>query len=160
MTTEMTTKKPSDIDCAYVAGLIDADGTMYVFKYSLQPKIEVALTNKNLIDWISSIFGGHLFQAQTGGTKKTGKVLYRVIWSSQDSCCEILIKVLPFLKLKQPQAKLLLLYCLGHIPFSRFKTIWEKEIHDELKRLNEEKPPSEKYFRLLEMAKKNNMPFF
>ena len=62
-------KQYSEVEIAYMAGIIDGEGSIYIGNFSsnkktgskyYQTNIEVTNTDKNLMDWIVNTFGGRL----------------------------------------------------------------------------------------------------
>ena len=101
-------------ELAYIAGFLDGEGC-----FSLVPRkkggkvngyfvrVNVVNTNRAIIVWMREIFGGNLYM------RKRQKKNHKVAWSltlSEVQAGALLRRVLPYLRVKQQQAKLLLAY--------------------------------------------------
>ena len=98
----------------YLAGILDGEGWFSVQKhirkngqsYSYMPVIGVANTNKVLMDWLIDNFGGSIIERQPNIKQFGGKLRYE--WRPKWSITKLLLKkIIPFLILKQNQAKIL-----------------------------------------------------
>ena len=100
------------VDLAYVAGLIDGEGTICIHrnkvknqKVYLQLRVDITNTNEWLIQWLKFAFGGHTDVSRRDGKGKNWKPAWR--WSlSSNRASTFLTLVLPYLRLKKPQAEL------------------------------------------------------
>jgi hypothetical protein len=110
------------VEIAYVAGIIDGEGTLSITgKETLSRRgtlywnydLEVTVTNTSvkLMEWLVTKFGGEIMP-RSKPLKKTHKQCYR--WRLRDNAARIafLRAVQPFLVIKQRQADLLLEYLL------------------------------------------------
>ena len=98
-------------DLAYVAGIIDGEGWIRIHNrkikngnqnYALQ--VGVGMTNECLINWLKFCFGGSVLQRNQIGNRKT-----RYDWAlATKQAGDFLKLVLPYLKIKRPQAELAL----------------------------------------------------
>lgn len=105
---EVLAEMPAEPDCvlAYLAGVIDSDGTIGVKKNTCEPptyseRIHIRQVQREAIDLLSTTFGGNI------GTEdphaKRGKSLFR--WGLTDrKACQCLWKLLPYLRIKKSQA--------------------------------------------------------
>lgn len=99
-------------NAAYFAGIIDGEGCLAIGAGKKQTCINynalmlVSNTNKKLIDWIQSRFGGQVYlsKQQTGNQKEAW------MWRStkKDHIEKLLLMILPYLIIKREQAKTLL----------------------------------------------------
>jgi len=89
-------------DLAYLAGIIDGEGTIGIYYHkgrnSYRVKIYVVNTYKPLIDWLGSVFGGFVYQR----THKTWKTKYE--WHLGEDAMDLLKSLIPYLKIKKEQA--------------------------------------------------------
>lgn len=102
---------------AYLAGIIDGEGSIYIGAYSSNPKtktphyqtnIEVTNTDKNLIDWLSQTFGGRTaFYTAKQTPKNSRRAVYRWMASGErvTHLCEL---ILPYLIVKKRQCEIML----------------------------------------------------
>ena len=106
--------KMSKLTAAYLAGLIDGEGTISVYPYIrkdrdnqiyYKPNFSLTLTDKRMIEWMKSSFGGYIWTKRQDNPK--WKDSYR--WSlSNSDLNELLIYVHPYLRLKKKQCELVL----------------------------------------------------
>jgi LAGLIDADG endonuclease len=102
------------LDAAYLAGLIDGEGCIFINKSTVQRKncgkrgftyhsgIAVAMTSYEILHWAKRITG--VGQIRTYKAKKRHKQAWRwSVWSNEATA--LLKNVIPFLKLKHSQAK-------------------------------------------------------
>lgn len=95
----------NELDLAYAAGLIDGEGTIYVGKSSGRHQLHVGvhMTTFGIPSWFKVMFGGSLSKHK--GYKEHASDTYR--WGVSDrKALAFLQVVLPYLKLKVPQANL------------------------------------------------------
>lgn len=102
---------------AYMAGIIDGEGSIYIGNFSSNPKtgskyyqtnIEVTNTDKNLMDWIVNTFGGRLnIYTAKQLPKNSRRTVYRWIATGErvTHLAEIL---LPYLIAKKRQAEIMI----------------------------------------------------
>ena len=104
-------------DISYLAGIIDGEGSIYIGNFSCnkttklpyyQTNIQVANTDKRLIDWLKETFGGLV---NTRTRKQTPinsrKTVY--MWTiSGDRLTHICEEILPYLICKKRQAEIML----------------------------------------------------
>ena len=102
-------KMISEVDCAYIAGLIDADGAIMALierhrekKFGFRVRIEVKLTQKDpfILKWINSKSG-------IGGVRQN-RTTFDWLTRDQKEILTFLNSLLPFLKIKKRQAELAL----------------------------------------------------
>lgn len=107
--------KHSDTDLAYLAGIIDGEGTITIARaprndtkhripYHI-PHVKVCNTNKELIDWIHAKFGGRNNNTRQANTKWS--TLYYIRWNC-GKARDLLEAVLPYLRVKKVQATVVL----------------------------------------------------
>jgi len=99
-------------DLAYLAGIIDGEGCIAVSKqwrnnrwqYRLQ--LSITSTSEILKDWLETTFGGFVWSTNPRSSNRS-TMLH---WTASGNRCQQLLKmVLPYLKVKKPQAELALL---------------------------------------------------
>ena len=125
----------SKIDRAYIAGLIDGEGSIHMtrkVKYgTYYAFITVGMSDKGVIEWLANQFGNKATEClymKKGSFKKTPKPIYRISLQGRRACllCEIL---LPYLKVKKKQAEVLMEYpCDARI--SPGRKIYGSEINE------------------------------
>lgn len=112
-----TRKEYSVAQCAYLAGIVDGEGSIYIGAFSTNPKtgtphyqtnIEVNNTDVGLINWLVDVFGGKTLSYTPNQTPKNSRrPVYRWIASGNrvTHLCEIM---LPYLVIKKRQAEIML----------------------------------------------------
>lgn len=109
------------VDYAYIAGLFDGEGTIYIgkFRHSRDKywvyvlRVQVAMREKWVPEWLFFAFGGRLNKMKQ--TKTPGATLWR--WTIEgNKAVEFLKVVLPYLKLKRAQAELAIEFQRDRIP--------------------------------------------
>lgn len=108
----------TDIELAYLAGLIDGEGTIAVFRtkaknkygsyYRYSQRLHIYNCDKTILDWVYKVFGGRINPVKRKPRKK-----WRQSWIWSISYLEartILQRTLPYLVGKKEQAKLFLSY--------------------------------------------------
>jgi len=104
---KLPTLKCSETDKAYLAGLIDGDGSICLNKekrryYRLN--VEVSSRNKDHLEYIQRIFGGYIVESMKNGAK-----LY--VWMCRGRQAEAVLRAIaPYLILKKKQAEIALEY--------------------------------------------------
>lgn len=98
----------TETDKAYLAGLIDGEGCVGVYvseKRSYRPRLSITNTNKEVLDWVAETFGGYVTTRSNGNGCKT---VHR--WNAHGATlpAQICAAVLPYLKIKSDQARLIL----------------------------------------------------
>jgi hypothetical protein len=110
-------KEYTAIQAAYMAGIMDGEGTFFIGNFSgnrkngdkhFQTVIAVACTDKCLIDWLFKVFGGGIREYTPAQmSKNSRKQVYR--WSATSNrllhICEI---ILPYLVIKKRQAEIMI----------------------------------------------------
>jgi hypothetical protein len=93
-------------DLAYLAGIIDGEGTIGLYWHkardSYRVKIYVVNTCKNLIDWLGSVFGGYVYE------RKHNQWKTRYEWHLGEDSMDLLESLIPYLKVKKGQANVIL----------------------------------------------------
>lgn len=105
----------SDTDLAYLAGIIDGEGTITIGRaprnntkhrvpYHI-PHVKVCNTNKELIDWIHAKFGGRMNNTRQANAKWS--TLYYIRWNC-GKARDLLEAILPYLRVKKLQGTIVL----------------------------------------------------
>lgn len=142
-----------DTDIAYLAGIIDGEGSIYIGNFSCNPKtkmpyfqtnIQVSNTDEPLIQWLKDTFGG-LINKRTRKQHPANSRKQVYIWTVSGErlthLCEILI---PYLICKRKQAEIMIemrktfdksLYRIGQqVPMEILHT--RKRLMDEMRSLH------------------------
>ncbi len=104
-------------ECAYMAGIMDGEGTFYIGNYSgnrkngdkhYQTLIAVCSTDKCLIEWLDKTFGGSTREyTPNQRAKNSRKRVYR--WQATSNrmlhICEV---ILPYLVIKKRQCEIMI----------------------------------------------------
>lgn len=118
---------------AYVAGLIDADGSLYISRSAdakgyvhYDPIVMVRTTHRKTAKWLVQNFGGTF--DKTSWENDTWKDYYRWKFSSDVHASRFLEKVAPYLWLKRAQAGVLSMYyaLAGAIDPKRRDSLYKK----------------------------------
>ena len=132
----------TELDWAWLAGFIDGEGTIGLNKRGrdlreFRPTIKIFNTNKEVLDYIQSLLstGSVCPMDKKSVESKTCKTVYMWTANIKESIIPILEHILPYLKVKNKQAELLLIYCKEHIKGSTSTAI-EIEIYEDMKELN------------------------
>lgn len=109
---------------AYVAGLVDGEGTIGIYEagHQIFLKLIVSNTSEALISWLHERFGGSLAHHPARGRHKAGwqHVLY------QHRAAEVIARCRPYLVVKAAQADLALEF-IGTTTFKKARRLDEEE---------------------------------
>lgn len=102
-----------DYKNAYLAGIIDGEGTINLTKYTVNgvPQITIYNTDLRLLRWIENNFGGHINLGHAKPRTKKRKLGYKLRIFG-DKAVNILRMVHPYLLLKKEHAELVILWKL------------------------------------------------
>jgi hypothetical protein len=112
-----TPKEYTIAQIAYLAGIIDGEGSIYIGNFSSNPKtgtlhyqtnMEVTNTDKGLVDWLIKNFGGRVNIYTAKQTPKNSrKAVYRWIASGEllTHLCHLL---LPYVIIKKRQCEIMI----------------------------------------------------
>ena len=102
---------------AYLAGIIDGEGSIYIGNFSCNPKtkvpyyqtnIQVTNTDKPLIDWLSDTFGG-LVSKRTAKQHASNSRKTAYMWTvSGDRVTHLSQLILPYLIVKTRQCEIMI----------------------------------------------------
>lgn len=104
-----TVINPTDIDFAYLAGLIDSEGCLRILKYkptnkphpTYTIKLEIGNTKFAIFPWLMHRFGGSIIYREKSGNRKSV-----IIWSlSSRSLYNILDNIIPYIHVKKAVAE-------------------------------------------------------
>lgn len=108
--------KPTDV--AYLAGLMDGEGSIVIFRYLASPHqrngkrypryracVSVYNTDRRPLDWIAETFGGKVYGRRNTIRNQKEELTWQ---ASYRQALPILEAVLPYLKIKAEQARLYL----------------------------------------------------
>jgi len=105
------------IRLAYVAGLIDGEGTIRIAKaksenntwnYTYKAALSFVNTNRRMSEIVSEFMGTRIYDSEYGSS---GKTMYRVQKMGLEGVAELLKKILPYLEGKKKQAELVIEFC-------------------------------------------------
>jgi len=137
----------SEHEWAYLAGFVDADGAITVSRYRVKKRknpqygLRLAITNcdRGIMNWLVTLFGGNICLANSNAPQHH-RTLWR--WSLSGSSVEpVLVKLLPYLKVKDKQAEFGILFAktIGGNTGVRLTTATKRireSIYTNLKRMN------------------------
>lgn len=106
-------EKLSVVDRAYLAGLVDGEGSIYVGafgphrKRSCYPAFAIGMTDRGIIEWVAGVLGTSVSYVCKRTKNPTWKDQHfvRLTGKRAQTLCAVL---LPYLKVKNQQAKLVL----------------------------------------------------
>ena len=107
--------KVSKITAAYIAGFVDGEGCICIYKRKRRYKnqgfenytcsIKIANTDKRIMDWFKNSFGGNLYKRVYDSTNQKNAYCWELV---ADIGMQFVQKIVPYLKVKRKQAELLL----------------------------------------------------
>ena len=134
---------------AYLAGIIDGEGSIMLCKvndrhvrvrsqYRYRPVISVGMTDPTVIKWLSSLFKSECREIlDPRGNMRLP--FYRWM-ASHKKALKFAKLILPYLKVKKEQAKLLIEYeekqVAGHSWLTKKEEMEREELHRKIKTLN------------------------
>ncbi len=113
----------SPTEAAYVAGIIDGEGTIFIARtktpkhFRLTVRVSVQMTHKPTIQWLFDKVGGCLYDAThlRRGGKWANKPHHKHIWEwrvhSLPLAARLMRTIMPYLITKREQAEVLLEFC-------------------------------------------------
>jgi hypothetical protein len=104
-------KNSNEIPWPYLAGLIDGEGSIQIYKHrgTYEYRLKIGNTDLRLMQWLISNVGGKYY-TETNRNKDKHKTLHQWRTTGINNTKKVLEEVVPFLVLKQEQAKILLKY--------------------------------------------------
>ena len=111
-------QRVSETELAYLAGILDGEGTFTVYKTTAaySALIAVASTSRELIDWLVVRFGGSISETPAPAGNRSASWQWQL--REKAYIVALLPTVIPFLLIKRLHAQLFLKYCL-EIQYSR-----------------------------------------
>lgn len=111
---------------AYLAGFLDGEGTFTVYRSGnvYSALISAASTDKAQILWLQQTFSGNIYSPTSEGNR-----VQSYQWQLRDkrTLIELIPQLIPYLRIKQLQAKLLLKYCQEYLDHPRGRMVTEEE---------------------------------
>lgn len=112
-----TKKEYLETQIAYLAGIMDGEGTFFIGNYSgnrkngdkhYQTIIKVSCTDKNLIEWLLNNFGGtYAFYEASKVSKKSRRDVH--VWAATgDRLLHLCELMLPYLIIKKKQSEIMI----------------------------------------------------
>jgi len=105
----------SDIDSAYLAGIIDGEGSIGLSKLNrkgrtfISPVITITNTSKNLVDKVSSIYPNGTWRTRQRSYKN--KPINEWVLNKTNNVADLLQQIIPHLSAKLDKANLVLDFC-------------------------------------------------
>ena len=110
-------KEYKQTDIAYLAGIVDGEGSLYIGNFSCNPKtgkpyyqtcMQVTNTDEKLIDWLIHTFGG-LKSKRTAKQHPVNSRKQAYVWTATgDRLTHLCNLILPFLICKKRQCEILI----------------------------------------------------
>ena len=94
----------TEIDLAYLAGFVDGEGSITIFRSGGRDhlRFDVYNTNQDILLWIKGVFGGRVHKIRTRDGWKS-----EYVWQiGHQQAANILVSCLPYLKVKRLQAEI------------------------------------------------------
>jgi len=116
----LTLDKLAETDKAYLAGLIDGEGSIHAYlgkAHIFNTKVAICNTHKPTIDWVQQQINGHIQTTLKGYqyNRNHNKNCATVFISKIPDIKILLLAVLPYLKIKKEQATIMLRICNNYI---------------------------------------------
>jgi len=98
-----------ELDIAWAAGFIDGEGCMYLKRHrNDMSNISVLQADRRPLDKLVDLFGGRVTVNRVDQGKNGGKTHYQWFLADAPSICVALTAMLPYFRVKQEQARILL----------------------------------------------------
>lgn len=103
--------------CAYLAGFIDGEGSVHIARHAnknckigleLQLNVSITNTNKEILEWIKSRYGGYVIKCKKYKTHHKTKYQYK---AASNKAKRLLEDCLPYLIEKKEQAEIAIYFC-------------------------------------------------
>lgn len=141
--TEELLWRMTEAEAAYIAGLIDGEGTIALHvdsrgsyggsRMRLMPSITIVSIDSSIITWLKEVTRCGYISHRSFSDRRRDQWTFNV--NAVDELRRILVCVLPHLRIKKKHGELLLIYCSERIKGKPFTDV-EKEIYYDLKELN------------------------
>lgn len=112
--TDATIDALSELDCAYLAGLIDGEGSICVLRHNgrggmktFYPAISIAMTHRGVLDWVSGLFALSVSDVPRSPQGWRNQHSFRIHGKRAVALCR---RLLPYLRVKREQAALVLAF--------------------------------------------------
>lgn len=129
-----------DPEEGYIAGFIDGEGCISVSKRTggksgvrFQMSVRISNTNKEVLKWMQSIVGGSIYEHRSKDASR--KTSYELCVLS-DAAVNLLISIMPHIKVKKRQAELALMFQASFTHNSVLDFGFHNFIFNEMKLLN------------------------
>jgi hypothetical protein len=129
--------KLTDAQAAYIAGFLDADGSVILYGRGEKARLRVSFTNrhKETLEWIVAVTGvGNV----AGGKRQNAKHSY--CWNAfvnSEAAETLLTQVAPFMITKRTQAELAIdFHRKLHNPAYASDIAWQQQVMSQMKDLN------------------------
>lgn len=120
-------KRMKPVEAAYLAGLLDGEGCIQVRQGKegwTRAMLEVCMTTPEPLEWAHAVTGaGGLYERSDG--RKNRRRVYKWIVSTVEDAAQILAEVLPYLQLKQGEARAFLV--LAHLRRAKTRKLGPRE---------------------------------
>lgn len=112
-----TPKEYTEVQLAYLAGIIDGEGSIYIGNFSRTPigkilsyqtNITISNCDKILIEWLSNVFGGPMSEYTPNQTPKNSRKKVYLWRASGERLTHLCILVLPYLVIKKRQCEIMI----------------------------------------------------
>ena len=130
------------LDAAYIAGFLDGEGSFIFFGRNndrIALRLIFTITDRSVLEWIAEVTGVGSIIA-----KKPRSIAHKTGYSLQcysDAAASVISQLLPFLHIKQDQAKLALSYRQRLAdPNERANRSWQEDARLEMQYLNRRGP--------------------
>src|SRR5574338_180211 len=114
---DYTRKEYTTVQLAYLAGIIDGEGSIYIGNFSSNPKtgakyyqtnMEVTNSEKPLLDWLQNTFGGIVNEYTEKQTPKNSRKKYWRWIATGDRLTHLCELIYPYLICKRRQCEIML----------------------------------------------------
>lgn len=102
----------SETELAYLAGIIDGEGCVYIYKRKTRknhtdffPRLQLITTSKSLHEWIHKVFGGMIFNRKVSNPKWKPRFEWYTTRGLMD---DILEKILPYMVIKKSHIQIMI----------------------------------------------------
>jgi len=135
-----STYQLSDVERAYLAGIIDGEGSISLIdnrkssQRKLTPVIAIGNTNLKMIEWLSGHLPKHYKHSKQGW--KSSRLMWIIRISGMHRVRWVLEQVKPYLIAKREQADVLLEFCQLRMRGRTSYSVREREIKQKLTELN------------------------
>ena len=107
----------TDIDAAYIAGLVDGEGCLSIVRqknsncrggFAYRCGFRIASSNQSIMEWLSDTIGAGCVKSHQPKMRNSKRQWSLDLWS--DDAAALTTRLLPFLRIKRPNAELLLAF--------------------------------------------------